>query len=168
MKIEEIEGLPYSELRARHDELVAACKDVEPAVLAARYVQARTDATMRDGKLADQAKTIEALQTGLRAAEEQVAAIKEAAAERIAAAGANVAVVEKALAEQTATSEQIQGALDAAIAANAELQQQIAMVRGERNAATELAKARRTALAEVMNHANSLAAKVAPLLADEG
>lgn len=168
MNIEEIEGLSLAELRARHDELVTTCKDVKPAVLAARYVQARTDAAMRDESMAKQAETLEALQTGLKAADERVVAINATAKQRIEAVTESVAIVQEALVTQTASSEQIQGALDAALAANAELQQQIAMIRGERNAAAELAKARRLALATVMEHANSLAAKVAPLLADEG
>lgn len=150
MNITEIEGLPYSELRERHDELVAACKDMKPDVLAARYVQARTDAAMRDGKLGDQAKTIEALQSGLKAAEAHVEASKKAAQ------------------EQTAIVAETQAKLDTAITESTKLTGQVATLKGECRTATELAKARRTALADVMNHANSLTAKVAPLLATEG
>lgn len=58
MQIHEIENLSFSELKARRDELVAEAAKVEPEVLAARYVQARTDAAMRDEKLAEQGKTI--------------------------------------------------------------------------------------------------------------
>ena len=72
MKIHEVENMSADELKAGQAEIVKALDG--NAELAVRYVQARLDAKIRDVKLAEQAKTLEALQTGLGAAEKQAVA----------------------------------------------------------------------------------------------
>lgn len=62
MTLTEIENLSAAELKSRKDELVAAASQADPAELAVRYVQARTDASLRDEKLSEQGKTITTLQ----------------------------------------------------------------------------------------------------------
>ncbi len=74
MKLHEIENLTASELKDRKPELIEAAKLASVDDLAARYVQARTDAKLRDESLAEQAKTLEALRTGLEAAKQQAEA----------------------------------------------------------------------------------------------
>ena len=74
MNLIEIENLSAVELKARRDELVEAAKGAPVEELAARYVQARLDATQRDEKLAEQGKTITALQDALSAAKAQAVA----------------------------------------------------------------------------------------------
>jgi predicted transcriptional regulator len=71
MKISEIENLTFTELKSRHDELIAAMKDVATPELAARYVQARTDAKQRDEKMSEQGRTIKELQLALEATRER-------------------------------------------------------------------------------------------------
>jgi len=77
MNIEEIENSTFAKLKAKRAELVEAAKGLPPEQLAARYVQARTDAKARDEKLADQGKTIIALQDGLAAAKDQAVVLGE-------------------------------------------------------------------------------------------
>lgn len=75
MTLETIENLSAADLKTKAAELVAEAVKVEPAELAKRYVQARLDAKMRDEVLAKQGETVTALQTGLKAAEQQNAAL---------------------------------------------------------------------------------------------
>ena len=73
MKLSEIENLPADELKRRRDELRQVAAKAAPADLAARYVQARTDATARDAKLAEQGETITNLNAALSAAQQEAA-----------------------------------------------------------------------------------------------
>ncbi len=66
MEIHEVENMTVAELKARKEEILAAVAG--NADLADRYFQARLDASLRDVTLAEQAKTLGALQTGLEAA----------------------------------------------------------------------------------------------------
>ncbi len=70
MNLHEIQNLSFAELKERRDELVklAGGNDV-----AARYIQALTDAKMRDEKLAEQGVTIKTLQDGMGLAQQRVA-----------------------------------------------------------------------------------------------
>lgn len=80
MTLTEIENLSFAELKEKRAELIVAATGAED--LAARYVQARTDAKHRDEKLSEQGRTIDALTTGIEAAKEkeaQLAAVIEAA-----------------------------------------------------------------------------------------
>lgn len=72
MNIAEIENLSFSELKAGGVNLVEAAQKLPAEELAARYVQARTDAKQRDEKLAEQGETIRALHEGLGAGKEKV------------------------------------------------------------------------------------------------
>lgn len=74
MTISEIENLSYAELKARREELIEAAAADDGGVLAQRYVQARTDAKLRDEKLAEQGQTIDALKAGYAALQEKSAA----------------------------------------------------------------------------------------------
>lgn len=58
MEIHEIENLSFAELKQRRDDLIESLKSQPPGVLAARYLQARTDAKQRDEKLSEQGTTI--------------------------------------------------------------------------------------------------------------
>ncbi len=72
MKIHDVENMSAAELGEQYGAIVSALLDgPPPGDLAARYVQARLDAKLRDEKLGEQAKTLEALQTGLAAANQQ-------------------------------------------------------------------------------------------------
>ena len=86
MTITDIENLSFAELKAKRVELIEAAKAVPLDDLAARYVQARTDATARDEKLAEQGKTIIALQDGLAAAKQQNGSLQETLQQRNQAA----------------------------------------------------------------------------------
>lgn len=135
MNLSDIENLTFAELKAKKDEAIEAGKASPLDDLAARYVQARMDAKHRDEKLAEQGTTITLLQ-------EQVASFKSQAAQNAERADKNAAAVDassKALAEQKQ--------------ANAELT-------AEATKAKALAKARRAALASVMQ-------VISPVLADE-
>lgn len=62
-----VENLSVADLKSQRTEIadaLAANNDVERKELAARYVQARLDAKLRDEKLAEQAKTIEMITAG--------------------------------------------------------------------------------------------------------
>lgn len=76
MNIHEIENMTFAELKANRAELIDAIKKTPPEDLARRYLQARTDAKQRDEKLAEQGKTIVALQDGNAALSEKVASIE--------------------------------------------------------------------------------------------
>lgn len=76
MTLTEIENLALSDLKAKREEIV---KELGGGELAQRYVQARTDAKMRDEKLAEQGKTIEALQAGHAALAEALAKARRTA-----------------------------------------------------------------------------------------
>ncbi len=74
--IHDIENLPVDELQSRRTELVESLRASPPDDLVPRYLQARIDAKVRDDKLADQAKTLDALRCGLEAGEAQYASLK--------------------------------------------------------------------------------------------
>lgn len=68
MTLAEIENLTYAELKEKKDEILASVLEVQKVEdIAARYVQARTDAKMRDEKMSEQGKTIAAMQEGVGA-----------------------------------------------------------------------------------------------------
>lgn len=58
MALEEIQNKSVAELKAERDALIAQAAAVEPTELATRYVQALTDAKMRDELLAEQGAII--------------------------------------------------------------------------------------------------------------
>ena len=157
MTLAEIENLSFADLKAKRDELVEAAAgvpaDKQPEQylhnLAARYVQARTDAKMRDEKLGDQAATIKALQDGMGALQ-----TKAATAEALAGKSADQCVTLANRADELANQ----------IVA---LKSQLAAETTRANTAEKLAKDRRAALADVMGFAGQLGAKVSPLLAQE-
>ena len=75
MTLIEICNLSAAELKERRAELADAAKGIDPAELAARFVQSLTDAKARDEKLAEQGKTIQLLQSGLEAEAGKVRAL---------------------------------------------------------------------------------------------
>lgn len=85
MSIQEIENLSFAELKQRSTELAESLsaalldsRDIDQvAMLAARYVQARTDAKQRDETLAEQGTTISNLNNALVAAEEKSRRLEE-------------------------------------------------------------------------------------------
>lgn len=157
MTLIEIENLSAAlgaaELKARKAELVDAAAAADAAELAARYVQARIDARMRDEKLAEQGRTIGLLQDALEKAK-QVEAELRGAKERAAALEAAIAEL---TAKQEAESRQAAAALDAAIA---DLTAKLDAEACRATAATALARERRAVLA-------NLQVQIAPLLAAE-
>ena len=84
MDIHEIENLSFAELKAHKPDLLEALKATPHEELAARYLQARTDAKLRDEKLAEQAKTLAALRQGLEAVKEKEAAGRVLACDLVA------------------------------------------------------------------------------------
>ena len=76
MTLEQIENMSVAELKATRTELIEAARGLPPEDVAARYVQARTDAKARDETLAKQGRTITALQDGAAAAKQQVESLR--------------------------------------------------------------------------------------------
>lgn len=68
MQLHEIENLDITALKSDKAALIAAASKAPVDELAARYVQARTDAAGRDAKLAEQGTTITSLHEALQAA----------------------------------------------------------------------------------------------------
>lgn len=85
MGICDIENLSAAELKAQKAELLEAAKATPVDDLAARYLQARTDAKQRDEKLAEQAETLAALREGLKAVKEREAAANKTYVEAVVA-----------------------------------------------------------------------------------
>jgi hypothetical protein len=112
MTTTEVENLTFDEFEKRRDELVAAMKEVPAAELAARYVQARTDAKCRDEKMGEQGKTITELQESLAHARER----ERVLGEKLRAA--DVAAV-NGRANIKSQDESISGLVDDVAAANA-------------------------------------------------
>jgi len=107
MNLTQIENLTFEEIKARRAELIEAIKGNDPAELAARYLQARADASQRDQTLGAQGVTITALQQGAAALSEKVEALNgqlRAAAEALAAKDAALA---QATAAAAAEKEQL-------------------------------------------------------------
>ena len=73
MTIQDIENLTFAELKASGKKIVDELGGNE---LAARYVQARTDAKQRDEKLAEQGQTIANLNAALAASRAELANVK--------------------------------------------------------------------------------------------
>ena len=143
MTIAEIENLSFADLKARRDELIqAAFESEDRGQLASRYVQARTDAKLRDEKLAEQGKTIDALTVGNAALQE-----------RFGSAEAYAQTLEEQLQE---AREETRRGVDALKSS----QSLAASEKHRADAAEKLAKARRVALAEVMK-------VISPVLAEE-
>ena len=208
MKLHEIENLTAAELKARRDELAKAivegiytpppglaekqlADELAKALvdgkhtavqLAARYVQARTDAKLRDELLAEQGATIKALQDGSGALMQQVAGLQErleaamtwADAGEKAAAKANEALQratalaaerEKGLksvheAQLVEADALLKSEADANLATINGLRGMLAAETARADAALALAKARRQALAQLQTI-------IGPLLAAE-
>ena len=99
MSLTEIENLAHAELKAQRDELVKAAAKAPANELAARYVQARTDAKARDEKLAEQGRTINALNDACETAKEKLAQAREANSELMAGLVEQSEAREKAEAE---------------------------------------------------------------------
>jgi len=142
MTTAEIENMGVAELKQRRLELVASMKEVPAEELATRYVQARTDAKMRDEKMAEQGKTIAELHSALDASRKTA---DEEAVTR-AALGKNI---------------------DSMIAERNQLNEQLTASKGQLRSATDalgkveaLAKRRRTVLADITQ-------LIAPMLVEE-
>lgn len=153
MTLIEIENLSAADLKAKKAELVEVAKAADVGELAARYVQARTDATCRDEKLAEQGTTITALHESLAA---HKAKIDKMAAEA-EDAGRVASENEARLAQAIDNSQKSLAETHATLVKTAD---RLKQVETERDAALALAKARRAVLADVMT-------KVGPLLAAE-
>lgn len=76
MGLAEIENLTHAELKSQKADLVAKAAEADKSELASRYVQARTDAAMRDEKLAEQARTLANLNDSLDAAQAKIAGMQ--------------------------------------------------------------------------------------------
>lgn len=82
--IHDIENNDYETLKAEKDAIIASLSDTPWDEVAQQYVKTLITAKHRDEKLAEQAKTLEALQKGLDAVEERAAANAKEAAEALA------------------------------------------------------------------------------------
>jgi len=80
MSLVEIENLSHADLKAQRDTLISAAAKAPAVELAARYVQARTDAKARDEKLAEQGATITALTVGNAAMQAKTSELQAAMA----------------------------------------------------------------------------------------
>lgn len=105
-----IEDKTYAELKAQRDELVVqvvAFAGVDPDELARHYLHARMDAAQRDEKLAEQGKTITALQDGAEASKQQDTARIERLGQctmKLAAVQDELKLVRETAADQAAAS----------------------------------------------------------------
>lgn len=160
MKLSEIENLSHADLKAKRAELIEAIKGEPAAELAARYIQARTDAKMRDEKLSEQGETIKALQDGMRAAGDKIGHLQDEILKKGLEWGATV----KGLQTQVGN---LKGDVQTNADAFNELNKRARDLEKSVASTESLAKARRAALADVMQFAMQLSAKVAPLLATE-
>lgn len=142
MTLIEIENLTFAELKSHRSEAIEAAKAADVGELAARFVDARTDAKQRDEKLGEQGKIIVLLQDSLERAAQQFAEFQRRAD----------------AAEQSCTvaNNTIAGLRDELAKAREEL----SLLAKDRDTAVTLAKARRGALAEIMK-------TIAPLLVQE-
>lgn len=148
MNLSEIENLSFADLKAKREELVKAIGCGE---LAERYVQARTDAKMRDEKLSEQGKTIEALQAGTTALTEKSNDLESQRQVAIDRCKRLEETLERRMSEAQEELDKRAAAIDQANAAcSAETKRA--------NAAESLAKSRRKALAEVTGICNPLLA----------
>jgi chromosome segregation ATPase len=153
MNLAEIENLSFVELKAKREEFIAEAAKATQADLAARYVQARTDAKHRDEKLAEQATTIAALTTGnnalleklattegqLRTAIERCKRLEETLERRMSEAQEEITKRDEAISQGSVVIDRTRSALESA---------------------ESLARARRTVLATIMQ-------TISPLLAAE-
>ncbi len=78
-----IENLSHAELKANRADLIAQAKEADQHELASRYVQARTDAKHRDEKLAEQGRSIEALQFAVEKFQKMATAAQQLADNRV-------------------------------------------------------------------------------------
>lgn len=121
MNLHEIENMTAADLKAQRAELAESLKAEPPDDLADRYLQARHDAKQRDEKLAEQGRTITALQTGLAAADkagrevaqrfteakETIAVVQDAARETTQADKATIAALTESLKAQTERADRL-------------------------------------------------------------
>jgi hypothetical protein len=69
LKLAQIENMPHADLKANKDDLIEAAKLEGADALASRYVQSRTDAKLRDERMAEMGAEITELQATLAASE---------------------------------------------------------------------------------------------------
>lgn len=150
----EIENLSLSELKSQRDELIERAKKSDVGELAARYVKARTDAAMRDEKLAEQGKTIQALQQSTEDCRQKISEMEK----DLKSARAKNATLEETLNSCRRTHEE---ECEDWNKENFEIKKQVQELQSELGKAHALAKQRRTVLAEIMK-------LVSTPLADEG
>lgn len=139
----DIENMSAAEIKQRWDDCADAARGTNAADLAQRYVQARFDAKLRDEKLAEQARTIEGLSTGLESAREANDGWKSKVEE---------------MRTRIAEAEHLAISNGQRIV---EMREEISAIKKRAEAAEKLAKDRRGALADIMT-------TIAPLLAQEG
>lgn len=153
MELHEIENLSAAELKERREELVAAARKAPVDQLAARYVQARTDAKLREDKLAEQGKTIMLLQQAMEKSDVGHELTKQSLVQTQAALSAKEKELGASQSIITARDSERTQLID-------DFQQKLAAETARANAADAFAKARRKGLADV-------AAIINPLLAAE-
>lgn len=143
MTLIDIENMPFADLKAKRAELIEAASLADIRDVAVRFVDARTDAKQRDEKLSEQGRTITALNDALDA---RVTELRDAA---------------KSTAELTAQLATADATIQSLRESLAKSQAECGVLATERDAAVQLAKARRVGLAAVMT-------TISPLLAAEG
>lgn len=143
MNLIDIENLPFADLKSRRAELIEQAARSTQADLAARFVDARTDAKHRDERMSEQGRTIASLNDGLDAKSHELELAKARVVDLEQQVQAYVREVSKFQEEVAAFKESLR------------------VANRERDIATALSKSRRGALATVMQ-------TIAPLLADEG
>lgn len=81
MNIEAVENLSFAELKANRKKILKDLADVSAEDLAARYLQARTDAKQRDEKMLQQGEMITALQSDLQSTRNEISGLREQVAQ---------------------------------------------------------------------------------------
>lgn len=135
MQLHDIENLSVEELKGRKAELIAEAAKAPPAELAARYVQARLDAKARDATLAEQGRTIATLNATLEKERQERADERQAAQQER----------QQLHGQLTKAQSQIEAHAQELVAVNVRCGD--ALQRAE--TAEQLARARRTAVAEI-------------------
>lgn len=160
MSLANIENMPAAELKANRESLVAESAKEPVEQLAARYVQARTDAALRDEKLSEQGRTITLLQESLTEAkallQKREAEIRETERQLQAEKDTNAANVGNY--EMALTNLR-----DNMTALAADLSQRTS----DLAAATQLAAKRKAALVDVLKLVGDVNAKAGACLVEE-
>lgn len=160
MTLVEIENLPHDELKAKRLELIDAAAKGDVKELATRFVDARTDAKLRDIRMGEQGETITKHEATIATLNNVVKEKSDLVTKR----EGEIRAVENQLVAEQNVSRSLREAAEESDrqhqAAISQLRAELQQMAGQLEAANRLAKDRRVALAGVMN-------VISPVLAAE-